>query len=589
VRRALIALIAISIVWALAVALTGGIDLRPRGIPFKSTDSDRATILVLVLVLAYALAYREQTRSHLRWVDAQMPLAVRWIERRAPGLAAIISAGVLAVGYVYGVHVAGGSDSYGYISQADLWLAGDLIVEQPLVGRLPWPNADWSLAPLGYRPTPDGSAIVPTYSYGLPVLMAIGKLLAGICGVYLVTPLLGALAVAMTYVLGAQVSSRTTGVVAAALLGTSPAFLFMQMNPMSDVPVSAMFAAGVVLTLSRLRWAPFWTGVVVSMAIFVRPNLVPLGAVFLGWFVIRPGTWRERLRAVAGFGAGGFPLVAAVAATNAQLHGAPWQSGYGSLADYYAWDYVLTNLPYYTTQVLRTETPFVVLLAVPLVMLRRIDAERRARLTFLYVFAGGVWLSYLFYVPYDAWWYLRFYLPAFPPMFVLALVGYGQWLGGRNDRRALAFALVVVVVIGMRAASVRDLAILHLWQEGTVYTSAARYVQTELPANAVILTVQHSGSMRYYADRLTVRWDWIAAEWWPRALNALVQLGYRPYLLVSHFEEATLRSQFSLGEAADAPGTIVAESLGVVLYDPLREYVGDRQVIPTVVSCPCSD
>ena len=215
-RRALIALIAASIAWALVVALTGGIDLRPRGISFQSTDPDRATIVVLLLVLVYAIAYREQTRSHLSWIDGRMLPAGQWVERRAPILATLLSAAVLAVGYVYGVHVAGGSDSYGYISQADLWLAGDLMVEQPLVRQLPWPNAEWSLAPLGYRPTPDGSAIVPTYSYGLSVLMAIGKLLAGMCGVYLVTPLLGALTVAMTYVLGTQVLSRTAGVAAAA-------------------------------------------------------------------------------------------------------------------------------------------------------------------------------------------------------------------------------------------------------------------------------------------------------------------------------------------------------------------------------------
>ena len=588
-RRALIALIALSIAWALVVALTGGIDLRSRGIPFRSTDPDRAALVVVLLVVVYALAYRAQTRTHMSWVDARMPSVGEWVERRAPMFASIISAAVMAVGYVYGAHVAGGADSYGYISQADLWLTGDLMVEQPLVRQLPWPNAEWSLTPLGYRPTPDGSAIVPTYSYGLPVLMAFGTLLAGMCGVFLVTPLLGALAVGMTYVLGTQVWSRTAGVVAAALMGTSPAFLFMHMNPMSDVPVSGLFAAALALSLSRLRWAALWTGVVVSAAVAVRPNLLPLGAIFLGWFVVRSGNWRARFLAAARFGLGGLPLIAAIAVTNAQLHGAPWQSGYGPLDAYYAWEYVLTNLPFYSRQLLRTETPLVILLAVPLVTWRRIDAERRARLMLMYVFAAGVWLCYVFYMPYDAWWYLRFYLPAFPPMFVLAMVGCGQLLG-TYDRRVLAVALVVAVVIGVRVDRVKTEGILRLWQQEAVYPSAARYVQTQLPSNAVILTVQHSGSVRYYADRLTMRWDWIAPEWWPGALDVLVELGYRPYLLVSHFEEAALRQQFSLGETADAPGTVVAESpLGVVLYDPLREHIGASRPMPTIVSCPCSD
>jgi hypothetical protein len=366
----------------------------------------------------------------------------------------------------------------------------------------------------------------------------------------------------------------------------------MQMNPMSDVPVSGLFTAALALSLSRVRGAAFFAGVIVSLAICVRPNLAPLGAIFLGWFVARAGNWGERARAVLSFGLGAFPLIAAIAATNAIVHGAPWNSGYGPLDAYYAWGYFLPNLKQYGAWLVSSETPMVALLAVPLLTLRRFGGERRARLLFIALFAAGVWLCYMFYTPYDAWWYLRFLLPAYPPMLVLAVVGLRQMIGRfAPSRRLVAFAAVMIVVLAVRIQRVQEQRILQMWESEAVYTSAAAYIRNELPPNAVIFTVMHSGSVRYYADRLTVRWDWIGAEWWPRALAILGERGLRPYLLVSGFEEGPLRRQFGYGDAEDAPGTIVAHTpnpFGVVLYDPLREYTGTRHEMPTVLSCPCT-
>jgi hypothetical protein len=493
--------------------------------------------------------------------------------------------------------VAGGSDSWGYISQADLWLKGNLVVDQPIAREVPWPNADWTFAPVGYRPGVRPGTIVPFYSPGLPVLMAGGKLLIGACGPFLISPLLGGLTIWLTYVLGRQLSSKLAGLAAATLLSLSPTFLFMAQNPMSDVPVAAFFAAGIVAALSSSRLRELWTGLAVSIGIFIRPNLVLVGAVFLVFVVLRArvgageATWRARARAFLWFAIGGAPLVLVVAWFNTVLYGAPWQSGYGSLDQFYAWGNLWRNLVDYSRWLWETETPFIVLLAVPLILRRGIGREHRV-FAFVVCFAAAVWVSYLFYMPFGVWVYLRFLLPAFPVMLVCAVIGFAILLArlpGREERVAAA-ALVMTVVVVLRVGDIRREQLLDHWREGVPYSSVGEYVRDHLPANAVVITVQHSGSIRYYANRLTMRWDLLGPEWWPRAVDVLVQHGYRPYLFVVGFEEPVLRERFGLSTAATAPGTIIATFTDPEpsrLYDPLRQSTGPPQSIPSRAARPC--
>src|SRR5262245_23794276 len=139
------------------------------------------------------------------------------------------------LGIRFGTFTASGADSYGYVSQADLWLQRTLIVEQPLGRDAPWREAVWTLSPLGYRPGDERGTMVPTYSPGLPMLMAAFKATGGANAVYYVVPLLGALAVWLTFILGRSISGSHAGAFAALALAVSPAFVFQLMWPMSDV------------------------------------------------------------------------------------------------------------------------------------------------------------------------------------------------------------------------------------------------------------------------------------------------------------------------------------------------------------------
>jgi hypothetical protein len=422
-------------------------------------------------------------------------------------------------------------------------------------------------------------------------MMAVAKVVIGRCGPFVVVPLIGALTVWLTYVLGKQVWSSDAGLVAAALMATSPAFLYMVMNPMTDVAVTGLFLAGLVAALSKSSRRAFWSGLLVSAAIFVRPNLVPVGAVFLVLVMVRASAG-QRWRAFAWFGAGGLPLIAAIAAINAYLYGAPWRSGYGSLEGFYAWGYLGTNLRQYSTWLLRTETVLVVLALVPFVVVGRADRERHLPLLFVAAFGAAAWLCYLFYAPFEHWWYLRFLLPSFPVLLVLTAIGLilvaSRWGGAR---RAVAVGLLMAApFFALRLGTIHDEQVFRLWHVGIMYTSAAEYVKAKLPANAVIVTILHSGTVRYYSNRLTMRWDYLGAEWWPRAVDVLVERGYRPYVLLAEVEEKEFRTRFGLSDAPDAPGTVVAMMDvpdKVRIYDPLRLSPTRPDTIPVDLALPC--
>ena len=192
-------------VWGGLVWVTGGLDLRWGGLRFSSTVPGRPFSIAAVAGLLYALALDAGTRR------AYVTRFGTLVQRFAPALAT--GAGVVAgvTGIVYGTGVAGGSDSSGYISQAGLWLEGTLRMPVPLSSLVPWetrPEAVFS--PLGYRPATEPGFIVPTYPFGLPLVMAAFQAVAGPGAVFHVVPAMGAAAVMLTYRLGRLLGDRTT-------------------------------------------------------------------------------------------------------------------------------------------------------------------------------------------------------------------------------------------------------------------------------------------------------------------------------------------------------------------------------------------
>ena len=485
--------------------------------------------------------------------------------RLMKGLAlAGICVAVVAVAVRFGSFVAGGSDSYCYVHQAERWASGRLLVPESLALAAPWPEAASSFTPAGHIPSRTvPGAIVPICASGLSMLMALFLFAGGPGPMFFVIPLCGVVLVLATYSLGSRLGTGV-GLTSALVTAASPIVLFQVIQPMSDVPAAAFWMLALAGATSTRRHGPALAGLSAAAAILIRPNLVPLGFVIGIYVLLRPDRpFGERLRHGAVYAAGAAVGCVAVAAIQQHFYGSPFSTGYGDASCLFALAHVTPNAVRYMTWLSQSQTPFVAAaLAAPFVLPRPL-----AWLCLGFCLAnGGVYLPYLVF---EDWSFLRFLLPCIPVLNVLTLgvlAALARRVGPRWVSPALtvaAIALVATAVPVARAQHVFDLR--QLEADFVRVGTAAR----RLPANALVITSRYSGSVRFYGGRPTLVWDVLD----PSSLDAAVAFatgkGLDPYLVVASGEESAFRQRFATSALArlDWPPTMeIAPAIRV--YQP---------------------
>jgi len=562
-------------IWAVVARETGGVGWTIGPLRLSS----RQPLRPLLVAVAAAIFYLWRTPHQQADADGA------WLDRHLSRLAKAHGPVIIATGFVIGIYygsvTAGGSDSYGYVSQASLWLAGDLITPQPLVQKFSWPGREWAFAPLGYRPRSTSGDIVPTYPAGLPMVMAVFLAIFGVDGPFFVVPVLASLALWATYALGREATgSRTAGAGAALMLLTAPVFLAHAMLPMTDVPVTAGWTAVCLLSIKRPRPQPAVAGIIAAVSLLIRPNLALLALIPIAAWA--PPALRNRvagrdgIRNILRFGVGLSPAVFVLIALNTYLYGSPIESGYGALTDQYALGSLLPNLKNYAGWLVASETPLVALALIPFFdreAVRRSEALQSSAIAALAALVLLTVVSYLFYTPSDVWFYLRYMLPALPAVFVLmtaALRRGVQYMPPAVKAPAAVLIVLAVAVHGLQYS--HDQFIFRQREFERRHIEAAHAAAHLTPENAIILSSQHSGSIRYYAHRTTLRYDALKDQRLDITLRELKEKGYRPYIVLDDWEENEFRRRFAATSRAGAldwtPVRRVMTNPEVRIFDP---------------------
>jgi hypothetical protein len=496
---------------------------------------------------------------------------------------------VLVFALTLGARAVGAADTSGYLSQAYLWLDGSLHVPQPLTPELPWPHPRESLTPLAYTPalTIEGYAAVPTYPPGLPLLLAAVITLAGDCAAYWVPAIFGALTVAGAFLLARRITGEpAAAAITAGLMATSPLLLFISMTPMSDAVAAALWTLALWSVTYERRGAVALASALGGIAVLVRPNLVPLaGVITLAAAVrLRPlkiDAGRFLLSLV-----GTVPAAIVVGLVNNHLYGSPFLSGYGPTARLYSFSHLPTNLRQYSEWFLLSEGVVLWPPVLWLLLHRRLPRVPAGRVLPAALFGLGVIGAYLFYLPFDAWWFLRFLLPAYPVLFVAC--GWLTWrlAAGLSPRMRTAM-LIVLAVTAMGRVVPYWAEIAGLGKLEQRYAAVGRYVDTSLPPNAAIISMLHSNSVRFYSGRLIVRYDAFTPTRLETAIEWLSAQGYHPFLVIDSTEEPDFLAHFQgVSAAGRLERNVVAEWSGagdVRIYDATQPASGR---LPVRIAAP---
>jgi hypothetical protein len=247
-------------------------------------------------------------------------------------------------------------------------------------------------------------------------------------------------------------------------------------------------------------------------------------------------------------------------------------SGYGAPRDLYQFANLPVNLARYSTWLVQSETPAIVAAAAGLGGFWSATTFSRRWACYAMTVLAILSLSYLFYTPFENWTFLRFFLPAYPFLFI-SLLGIARLrsIAQKPVARTAVVSVLSVAIVAGHLQFISNSKVFTIIDDEARYVKVAEYVRRSLPVNAVMISQQHSGSIRYYSGRRTLRYDWVQPNWLDEAVASLQRLGYKPYLLLEDWEEPFVRDRFGASSAVgklDWSPAAEFPPYRIRLYDP---------------------
>ena len=482
-------------------------------------------------------------RSVGRILAAVAPYSRGW--RVLAAVAVVLGLAVYLVLLVHFVDAcAGGADSSGYLIEARQLSAGRISFPPRVVPGLDTTGLSaYYCIPLGAKPSPvHKGELVPTYPAGLPLLIAAAHLFLGwgraFDLVILVHAILGlVLLVALGRALGFGPFWCLAGVV---LLATGPLYLQFSLQGMSDLPALA-WSSATALAAWRARKSAGWSavaGMAFSLSVLIRPNdALMLAPLLVAWWPFGPARPSVGfVRRVLLFVAGGLPGGIFWLLFNRWAYGGALTTGYGDVTGSFLAQLVPTTLKFYAHWLPVVFTPLVLLcLGLPWA------AGRSRAAAFLAVWAGAYLALFTFdrYV-HESWMLLRYILPAAPALVLGSLAVARRALESppfrwRHWPRAVAVLALTASLAGQLEWDGK-LKVLYAGRGEGTYAQAMAWLNSHIPEDSILVTMQTSGAAFFYTAFPLIRWDQLDAGSFRRLAEAAASQRRALYAPLFDFE-----------------------------------------------------
>jgi hypothetical protein len=437
---------------------------------------------------------------------------------------------------------AGSSDTSGYMNDARLLADGELHPHQRAIGGIPPASLPFmGYIPLGFLPLA-GDRMYPTYPMGMPLCILLGSIFLGWgAGPSVVIWLHAMACLAATLLFFRQLKvGRELSLLGAMILGTSPLFLFMSLQTMSDTPAT-LWATLTVLACLRSSGKPIYAalaGVVFSYALLVRPTALLMAFPVV---LLLPPTRRHYLLFIGGAA----PVLAGIAALNRMVYGSALATGYGNVYDLFGVRFLHETLLNYVSSLPKELTPLVALIIIfPFV--RGGIASRQKVGLWLWILALFGFYS-VYFCTHETWWYLRFVLPAFPPLIAIAMLVLSPAARKWPHFAMAGWILLAAGILAWNANWTSKLAATAIGDFEQVYPETCDYLRLRTPPASVVMCMQASGAVFYYTNDVIVRSDSIGNNDFMRIAGACEKSNRSIYMVLFPFERDAALARFSRG------------------------------------------
>jgi hypothetical protein len=150
----------------------------------------------------------------------------------------------------------------------------------------------------------------------------------------------------------------------------------------------------------------------------------------------------------------------------------------------------------------------------------------------------------MFWEIFDSAAYLRFLLPVYP----FLMIGLATVVYRLLSLRVLAVTIATCALVAASCLQawyhIASHGFFEIGKSDTKFEVAGRIVARAVPPNGVVMTMQHSGSIRYYGGRLTMRYDQLDEEWLDRAVEWLSSQGVGTYAFIEDWEVPEFHRNF---------------------------------------------
>jgi hypothetical protein len=150
-----------------------------------------------------------------------------------------------------------------------------------------------------------------------------------------------------------------------------------------------------------------------------------------------------------------------------------------------------------------------------------------------------------YYHTHETWEYLRFLLPAFPPLVVSALLVGRRWLdlwpltlvrAETRIRTAVAALAIAAAILVHNLAWASRLHAADIGQTERVYVEVAEWTRARLPEGSAVAAMQTTGALFFYSEFPLLRWDAVKGDPFLRIAVALEDRRQPLYAVLFPFE-----------------------------------------------------